>query len=215
MIQRADCSDAARALSAIASREDLGNHETDERAFSRQGNGPLQFQMPLGYSYATCSLGIDMVDSRTRFSNWAFLKRYMNALLNQCVNDPESFVGGRLEVDGFVFIVINPTQLSVRGTCLDSRPEHALNLAQCVESALEGQRLREAFEKGRGQHVNPQTALNAQVRQHVEDSILWNDAKGRERRVRIDSVANDRTQEAGGPPSLDLPLPPSRSSLER
>ena len=175
MIQRADCSDAARALSAMASREDLGNHKTDERAFSRQGNGPLQFQMPLGYSYATCSLGIDMVDSRTRFSNWAFLKRHMNALLDQCVNDLESPVGGRLEVDGFIFVVINPTQLNLRGTCLDSRPGHALNLAQCVESVVERERLRGAFEEGRGQHVSPHRALSTTVHQIIEDSEQWID----------------------------------------
>ena len=237
-IQRRDCLDAARALFAIASREDLGNYDTDDRVFSRQGNGPLKFQMPHGYSYATCSIGIDLLDSRTRISNWALLRRHMYALIDHCVGEPNSFIGGSLEVDGFVFVVINPTQLQVRGTCLESRPRHEWNLAWCVEAALEGQRLGQAFDAGREQRVNRNTALDSRLRPIIEGSESfegrgsfggsgsfegsglfegsgsWSDVLEQGRRIQVEDITDYGRQKVGEPSPSDLHLPTSPPSLE-
>ena len=101
--------------------------------FSRQRSiSNLGTTLPQARPYQTCSVGIDVANPAGPPVRAIFrtVWRSLTDLYHTCVRGPH--LGGSLERDGLVYVVVHTASLVGQGTCLVPETPPIENLAQCV-----------------------------------------------------------------------------------
>ncbi|MCJ1252000.1 Small subunit processome complex component [Trapelia coarctata] len=108
------------------------------RIFSLYHQDPC-YRIPQGGTVGSCAIGFDITNGNqdTITTSWEDIKQHIAKFLSDCV--VQRHVGGYMYMDGMVFLVTNPTQVSGWGTCMASSAAHhgrpvprRLNLAECM-----------------------------------------------------------------------------------
>lgn len=135
-IDIADCTEAMHTFFAAAP---LASGWDSPQRFSRNANEVGKFHhMPLPFIWRTCAIGIDLTDPPHRspvlakVSNWQTLSLEVAKLLRACVLQHK--VGGKLVLQDFEFVVINPLSGIGHDTCMASHKPLAMSLGRCIEA---------------------------------------------------------------------------------
>ena len=171
-----DCHHALWDLSTESIRDDIWRLTRLPRRFSKNPSWLKRDRMPQGFSYQSCSVGIDILDPPPGIQqspyiegNWVDLWGQFLELVTRCVV-PFGH-GGAIEAYGFSFTIINPNTGLGRGICMAPNRGVPMNMGRCIAQRAEAidraQRTREAnLEEGnypaasRGSQTRPQQRVN-------------------------------------------------------
>lgn len=135
-IDLADCAEAMKTL--LAAVPLAGGWDRPQR-FSRNANEVGKFHhMPLPFIWRTCAFEIDLTDPPHRFpvlakvTTWQALSLVVAKLLRDCVLQHK--VGGKLVLQDFEVVVINPLSGIGHDTCMASHKPLAMSLGRCIEA---------------------------------------------------------------------------------
>ena len=174
-ILAADCHHALWDLSTVSIRENIWEAPRLQRRFSKDPSYQKRDRMPQGFSFQSCSIGIDILDpppgtDRPAYveADWVDLWEELVELVRRCVA-PRG-IGGGTQAHGFSFTIINPNTGLGQGLCMAPNQPIPMDMGRCIagraEAIARAQRTHAVTSPPEHYYVNSQGSAT-QPQQHL------------------------------------------------